>query len=142
MAILDAPRTAPGLPAGPPVKDSRTRLLEQAPIVGLGLLATLSVGFGIGTLTQFDDDWRNQTPVVVGTVTGPVEFGAPLDQAVTGLLADSETPVTEVSCPELARVEASFSDLLCRAQTAGAGMVSLIASGADGQMTVTVYSGH
>ena len=106
-------------------------------MLGLGVVVCLSVGYGFGTLMQFDDDWRDAPPVLVASVEGSVSPGAPIDQAIEDLLADSSTPVHAVQCPEL--VDAIGDEQLCRAAT-GTGMVSILASTSPGLLRLQVFA--
>jgi hypothetical protein len=101
------------------------------------VLACASVGYGFGTLVQFDHDWRGAPPVLVASVEGSVAQGVAIDQAIEDLLADSTTPVHSVQCPEAADVVGE--DQLCRASTAN-GMVSILASTSPGLLRLQVYS--
>lgn len=133
MAILERPTELS--PAATDEIVTRS-LAERLPIIGLAVLACLSVGYGFGTLEQFDHDWRDAPPVLVASVEGPVAQGVSLDQAIEELLADSTTPVSSVQCPE--PVDAVGDEQLCRAAT-GAGMVSILASTSPGLLRLQVY---
>ena len=110
MAILER-HTAPS-PA--PTDEFVARgLVERLPMFGLGVVVCLSVGYGFGTLMQFDHDWRDAPPVLVASVEGSVAPGAPIDQAIEDLLADSTTPVHAVQCP------AAVDDASARSSCAG-----------------------
>jgi hypothetical protein len=114
-------------------------LAERLPLIGLAVLACLSVGYGFGTLVQFDHDWRDAPPVLVASVEGSLAPGVALDQAIEELLADSITPVTAVQCPE--PVDAVGDERLCRAASAN-GMVSILASTSPGLLRLHVYAQH
>jgi hypothetical protein len=134
MAILERPS---GL--SPAATDELvTRSLEERlPIIGLAVLACLSVGYGFGTLTQFDHDWRETPPVLVTSVEGSVAQGAAIDQAIEELLADSATPVHSVQCSAASGVVGQ--DQLCRASSAR-GMVSILAASSPGLLRVQVFA--
>jgi hypothetical protein len=134
MAILERP-------ASPPDVDTDEVLsrgfVERLPIIGLAVVACLSVGYGFGTLTQFDHDWREAPPVLVTSVEGSVAEGTAIDQAIEELLADSATPVHAVQCPEALGVIGE--DQLCRASTAS-GMVAILASTSPGLLRLQVFA--
>lgn len=104
---------------------------------GLGVVVCLSVGYGFGTLMQFDHDWREAPPVLVASAEGAVAQGTPIDQAIEDLLADSPTVVHAVQCPDPA--DAVGGEQLCRAATS-TGMVSILASTSPGLLRLQVYA--
>ncbi len=134
MAILER-HTAPS-PA--PTDEFVARgLVERLPMFGLGVVVCLSVGYGFGTLMQFDHDWRDAPPILVASLEGSVAPGAPIDQAIEDLLADSTTPVHAVQCP--AAVDVVGEEQLCRAATS-TGMVSILASTSPGLLRLQVFA--
>jgi hypothetical protein len=134
MAILERPTEL-----SPAATDELvTRSLEERlPIIGLGVLACLSVGFGFGTLVQFDHDWRDAPPVLLASVEGSAAEGAAIDQAIEELLADSATPVHSVQCSAAPGIVGQ--DQLCRASSAS-GMVSILAASSPGLLRVQVFA--
>ena len=72
MTILERP-TAPSSAATDEVVIRS--LAERLPLIGLAVLACLSVGYGFGTLVQFDHDWRDAPPVLVASLEGSVAPG-------------------------------------------------------------------
>jgi len=133
MAILE--RASSSAPADTEEILSRG-LIERLPILGLGILACMSVGYGFGTLVQFDHDWREEPPVLMATVEGSLAQGAAIDQAIEELLATTATPVGDVQCPRA--VDVVGGDQLCRAR-ASSGMVTILASGSPGLLSLQVY---
>jgi hypothetical protein len=115
------------------------RLEERIPIIGLAVLGCLSVGFGFGTLVQFDHDWRDAPPVLITSVEGSAAEGAAIDQAIEDLLAGTARPVHDVQCQERLTPEVQGQDQLCRASTAS-GMVSIVASTSPGLLRVQVFA--
>jgi hypothetical protein len=149
MVILDRPPapTAPATPAAPRPRSGRAapdraararRLAQNLPIVLMSAVAALCVGYGIGTLAQYDRDWRTTAPTLVASAQLPVAPGAPLAESLAALLAGSPSPVEAVSCPDGARV----GDAMQRVCSARAhdGMVSLVASSEAGILHVDVYA--
>jgi hypothetical protein len=134
MAILERPTELS--PAAADELVTR-RLEERIPIIGLAVLGCLSVGFGFGTLVQFDHDWRDAPPVLITSVEGSAARGAAIDQAIEELLADSATPVHSVQCSEATGIVGQ--DRLCRASSAG-GMVSILAASSPGILRVQVFA--
>jgi len=132
-------RGAPGAGRGGASRGRREWLVDWLPIVGLAITACLTVGYGIGTLAQFDRDWRAGTPTRVATAAGTAPMGQDLDAAVTTVLATGATPVTTVQCPEGARVTADLPTTVCRGR-AGDAMVSIVAAARDGRLLVAAYS--
>ena len=133
MAILERPTAPPAVDTDEVLSRG---LMERLPIFGLGVLVCLSVGYGFGTLMQFDHDWRDAPPVLVVSVEGSLAQGEAIDQAVEDLLAGSTTPVTDVQCAEV--VDVVGDQQLCRARTAS-GMVSIIATESQGLLSLRVY---
>ena len=136
MTILERPTAPSSAPTDEVVIRS---MAERLPLIGLAVLACLSVGYGFGTLVQFDHDWRDAPPVLVASLEGSVAPGVALDQSIEELLADSTTPVTAVQCPEPA--DAVGDEQLCRAASAN-GMVSILASTSPGLLRLHVYAQH
>jgi hypothetical protein len=134
MAILERPTEL-----SPAATDELvTRSLEERlPIIGLGVLACVTVGFGFGTLVQFDHDWRDAPPVLITSVEGSAAQGMVIDQAIEELLADSATPVHSVQCSAAPGIVGQ--DQLCRANSAS-GMVSILASSSPGLLRVQVFA--
>lgn len=147
MVILDRPPapTAPAAAAPPtsgraaPDTAARVRrLVQNLPIVLMSAVATLCVGYGIGTLAQYDHDWRTTAPTLVASAQAGAADGAPLAASVVELLADSSAPVQAVSCPDGARV-GDAAQRVCSAR-AREGMVSIVASSVQGMLRVDVYA--
>ena len=113
--------------------------LQALPMILAGIVAATSVGFGIGTLTQFDTDWRTSAPTLVASATGSVGPGTPLAVAITDVLAKNGVTVSDVRCAETA-VAGGLDDLMCHAHTTN-GMVSVVASGPADALQVDVYTG-
>ena len=112
MAILERPTELS--PAATDEIVTRS-LAERLPILGLAVLACLSVGYGFGTLNQFDHDWRDEPPVLVATVEGPVAQGMAIDQAIEELLA--RLAHTGLLRPVPEAVDVVGGEQLCRAAT-------------------------
>ena len=117
----------------------RTRMLERLPMIVIGIVAALSVGYGIGTLVQFDRDWRDFPPELVTSVQGSVAEGTALGSAVSDILAANGVTVSDVQCADTA-VAGGIDDLMCHART-DTGMVSIVASGPASALQVDVYTG-
>lgn len=142
MAILQAPRTTSDPAAAAQRRSARRRRTREAlPLIGMGVVVTVSVGYGMGTLVQFDHDWREATPVAVAHVVGTAAQGAGLEEAVVDLLEGSSSPVSHVQCATEQHADALLAEQLCRAE-GPLGMVSILAAPADGMLHVTVFSGH
>ncbi len=133
MAILERPTAAPVV-----ITDEveGRGLIERLPMFGLGVLVCLAVGYGFGTLVQFDNDWREAPPVPVTSVEGSLAQGESIEQAIEDLLAGSTTPVSEVQCPNA--VDVLGDQQLCRARTPG-GMVSVVATESQGLLSLQVH---
>ena len=135
MAILE--RTA-----SPPDVDTDEVLsrgfLERLPIIGLAVVACLSVGYGFGTLMQFDHDWRDAPPVLLTSVEGVAVDGAPLDQVVVDILAANNVTVSGVHCADSARSDLNAEDQMCLAR-GKSGMVSVVATGSGTLVHLDVY---
>ena len=116
----------------------RTRMLERLPMIVIGIVAALSVGYGIGTLVQFDRDWRDAAPTLVTSVQGSVAEGTALASAVSDILADNGVAISDVQCADTA-VAGGNDDLMCHART-DTGMVSIVASGPASALQVDVYT--
>jgi len=119
--------------------EKRALMLQRLPMILIGIVAALSVGYGIGTLVQFDHDWRASAPTLMTSVQGSVAEGTTLSNAVTDVLADNGVSVSDVQCPDAA-VVGGIDELMCHART-GSGMVSLVASGPATALQVDVYTG-
>lgn len=152
MAILERPATTPELvpgeqsrrsvdPGARPKTLPKRRGTDKLPIAALAIVACVSVGYGMGTLVQFDHDWRGKAPVSVASASGEVAVGTPLAEAIDDLLADSTTPVADVQCDPTAYVETWTDGQLCRAR-ADSGMVSIVATGSASQLHVEVFSSN
>ncbi len=116
----------------------REKALEVAPMVLMGALAAVSVGYGFGTMMQFDQDWRSGVPVALASEVGTPATGASLDEAVTAILADSPAPVTHVVCTSMP-AEPLLADHLCVADAAD-GKVNVVARQDRGLLRVTVFT--
>ncbi|HEX6886743.1 MAG TPA: hypothetical protein VF143_01455 [Candidatus Nanopelagicales bacterium] len=147
MAILQAPRPEPTVTvpnSNPPIRrpGSRHRRGERtaqwAPIVALATTALLFVGYGIGTLVQFDRDWRTGVPTEVVAASGPITPGQPLAAAVHDLLVSAGAAAEAVQCPTGAVAQAELPGTLCRARL-GTDMVSIVATGHAGSLQVQAY---
>lgn len=140
MAVLERTSTTTVRPAHvQPDHPHRTRRGQQsAPILLLGTLVALCVGYGIGSLAQFDNDWRSTPPALVASTEGAAQVGVPLAQALADLLSGTSSPVSAVSCPAGARVAGSFQQV-CSARGV-VGMVSIVASGSGSTVRVDVYA--
>ena len=117
----------------------RTRMLERLPMIVIGIVAALSVGYGIGTLVQVDRDWRDTAPALVTSVQGYVAEGTALASAVSDILSANGVAVSDVQCADTA-VAGGIDDLMCHART-DSGMVSIVASGPAAALQVDVYTG-
>ena len=146
MVILDRP-PAPSVASTTAAVGGRTaqdrtararRLAQNLPIVLMGALAALCVGYGIGTLAQYDHDWRTTAPTLVASEHVPAAAGAPLAASLAQALASSTAPVRAVSCPDGARV-GDAAQLVCSAR-GRVGMVSIVASSGAGILHVDVYA--
>jgi hypothetical protein len=104
----------------------------------MSAVAALCVGYGIGTLAQYDHDWRTTAPTLVASAQVSAAEGAPLAESLAELLEDSPSPVQAVSCPDDARV-GDAAQLVCSARGRD-GMVSIVASSAAGVLHVDVYA--
>lgn len=115
------------------------------PMLLLGLMVVLSVGFGVGTVFQFDQDWRSGSPMAIEAVSG--EIGLDLDRTVTDLLAGTATPVKWVDCasPTPAARDALAGGAGTTGAASGAGLVNPTiqvcrALGAQGPLTIVTQS--
>jgi hypothetical protein len=114
--------------------------VDALPLIGMGVVVTVSVGFGMGTLVQFDQDWRAASPVQVAHAFAvPAAGTASLAEAVTAILADTGQPVDHVECSTEGAPTSVVAPQLCRAHTA-AGMVSILAASSHGVLDVTVFA--
>lgn len=154
MAILERPVSQSrserpgGDVAGPPSVSpgrstrrrsrSGSRRWEVLPIALLGIVGAVSVGYGFGTLVQFDSDWRAGAPSLVASAEGSAAQGTPLAAAIEKLLATSTSPVSDVRCAADSVVGSADSQL-CHAR-ASTGMVSVLASGPAVALHVDVFS--
>lgn len=148
MAILHSSRpsttTAPAMPAAAASDEQdkrrkrREKALEIAPMVLMGALVAVSVGYGFGTMMQYDHDWRSGVPVALASEVGTPASGASLDEAVTSVLADSPAPVSNVVCTSMP-AEPLLGDHLCVADTAD-GKVNVVARQDQGLLRVTVFA--
>lgn len=147
MAILHLPRPASAAPEAPVSaaeqrrRDRRRKALEVLPMVLMGVVVAISVGYGMGTLIQFDTDWRSGAPAQVVSQVGAPAAGATLDEAVTAVMSATDTPVSEVTCTVDQPAESLLGDQLCVART-DAGMVSIVVRQDLGLLRVTVFGGH
>jgi hypothetical protein len=114
-------------------------MVANLPLAGLALVVCVSVGYGFGTLAQFDHDWRSTAPVLVVSMDGAIRAGEPLDDAVAELLAGSATPVRDVQCGLAVPDQAADSEALCRARGTD-GMVAILASPSAGALHVDVFA--
>lgn len=114
-------------------------MVANLPLAGLALVVCVSVGYGFGTLAQFDHDWRATAPVLVASLDGAIRAGEPLDAAVADLLAGTATPVRDVQCGLAVPDQADDAGALCRARAAD-GMVSILASPSAGALHVDVFA--
>ncbi len=143
MAILE--RTAEVAPtptvskAARAAAEKRAQMLQRLPMILIGIVAALSVGYGIGSLVQFDNDWREGAPTLVISVQGSVAEGTALSSAVTDVLASNGVDVSDVQCSDAA-VAGGIDELMCHART-DSGMVSIVASGLAAALQVDVYTG-
>ena len=112
--------------------------LDALPDWAAWIVAALSVGYGIGTLVQFDRDWRDAAPALVTSVQGSVVEGTALASAVSDILADNGVAISDVQCADTA-VAGGNDDLMCHART-DTGMVSIVASGPASALQVDVYT--
>ncbi|MGV1004606.1 MAG: hypothetical protein ACOYEV_07535 [Candidatus Nanopelagicales bacterium] len=133
-----------------PVKRARVRKPLPVPMLAMGTMVVFSVGFGAGSIAQFDHDWRTGTPQAVETVTGTIPVGSDLSTAIETLLAKSALPVTSVECGPVAAVNAAgagstsvgvsgMQSQLCRGR-AEDGMVNIVAETIGQAVTLTVFS--
>lgn len=119
-------------------RDRKSSTLERLPILLVALVACLSVGYGVGTLAQFDNDWRGETPTLVASAQTTADVGADLDAVISSALADTVVPVSEVACASGASV-GDGENRLCRAR-ATSGMVNVVVTGPASDLRVDVYS--
>jgi hypothetical protein len=104
----------------------------------MGTLAALCAGYGIGSLAQYDNDWRTTPPSLVASTQGSAQVGVPLAQALADLLSGTSSPVSAVSCPAGSLVAGTFQQM-CSARGVD-GMVSIVASGTGSTVHVDVYA--
>ena len=97
---------------------------------GLGVLVCLSVGYGFGTLVQFDHDWREAPPALVASVEGSLAQGEPIEQAIEDLLAGSHDAGLRGAVPEPRWT--SWATSSCAGPGRRSGMVSVVASESAG----------
>lgn len=135
MATLDILHRPEVERAAKPARRPRQPL--PLPMIALGLVAVLSVGFGAGSLIQFDQDWRGSAPVALASVSQPLAT-ADLPAELARVLAGTRAPVSDVNCTEPSGLQAD-APVLCRAHSKQ-GMVSVIAEPLAGQQyRVTVF---
>lgn len=118
-------------------RERTQRMLQNLPIAGLGVVACLAVGYGLGTLVQFDRDWRSESTVLVASVDGPAPAGASLADSIDAVLRAGETEVSSVMCLE--SEAAAGQGRLCRGQ-GEAGMVSIVATQSADLLHVDVFA--
>lgn len=88
----------PGSATATPRKRQRGAKRLPLPVIGLGLMVVFSVGFGIGSIHQFDTDWRTGTPAPLEAIAGTWQPGDDIASTVTELLANTAHPVAHVVC--------------------------------------------
>jgi hypothetical protein len=159
MAVLHAPAetTVTQLPqSAKPARKRPARGPIPIPMIVLGLMVTFAVGYGAGSIQQFDQDWRSGVPVAVAVGHGQLD-AASFAQAVAATLADSEYPVAGVVCgpvsedPNSASLVAAAGSTavsakveqtqMCRAGTT-LGMVQIVAQTVGHDLTTTVFRAH
>jgi hypothetical protein len=135
MAILERTASAPDVDTDEVLSRG---FMERLPIIGLAVVACISVGYGFGTLTQFDHDWRDAPPILLTSVQGVAVDGAPLEQVIVDLLAANDVTVSSVNCADGARQDLNAQDQMCLAR-GRSGMVSVVATGSGSLIHVDVY---
>ena len=157
MAVLQAPAqatTATPLPQSAKPAKKRPRGPLPLPMLGLGVMVTFAVGYGAGSIQQFDQDWRSGVPEAVAIGHGQLDAGS-FAQSVVASLADSKYPVARVVCGPVSN-DATSSTLvaaagstpaaleqtqMCRARTT-LGMVQIVAQTTGHDLTTTVFRAH
>ena len=159
MAVLQAPaetRASTMPQSAKPAKKRRPRGPLPLPMIGLGLMITFALGYGAGSIQQFDQDWRSGVPEAVAVGHGQLD-SASFAQSVVATLADSQYPVSRVVCGPVsgdstssalvaaagvtAASLAAEQTQMCRARTT-LGMVSIVAKSAGHNLTTTVFRAH
>lgn len=158
MAVLDAATDDTVKVADAPVdqdKKKRPSGVLPLPMIALGSLVVFAVGYGAGSLQQFDKDWRSAAPRVIETAY--TQGGnADLADTVTAALAGAQFPVSRVVCgpPQAALTAGPLGSSaatgaaaavagqtqLCLAHSSQ-GMVSVVTQTAGQDVTITVFSG-
>jgi hypothetical protein len=122
------------------------------PMLGLGILVVLALGFGAGSVAQFDTDWRTGTPTAVEVGSGVLDAGSDLASVVQSAMADKALPVRHVVCADPSGVAGGAGRTavtagsglinpqlqLCRAQTT-AGMVNIVTERSGDLVEITVF---
>lgn len=139
MVALDAPVSASATRRR---ISRRQKFIDFGPMVGMAIAVVLSVGYGLGSLAQFERDWRTSTPVAVQSVTGTPLAGESLPAAISTLLDGSADPVEDVTCATALTADAMAGDQLCYGRAAAGQMVSILASQTAGGLRVTVFAGQ
>lgn len=111
-------------------------------MVGMAIAVVLSVGYGLGSLAQFDRDWLLDSPVAIQSVVGAPVAGQSLPAAIATILDQSAEPVTHVTCANEASVDVIEGEQLCRGRATAGEMVSILATQTAGGLRVTVFSGQ
>lgn len=138
-------------PATTAARKRKSAQRMPAPVIGLGLMVVFSVGFGLGSINQFDADWRVGTPVQLETIAGTWEASADVASTVTNLLAGTAHPVTQVACGAAETVPVGGSaalsassrtpgeQLLCHGRS-GVEMVNILTQIRGQQIAITEFA--
>lgn len=139
QAGSDAQSAGASKPAKP-AKRKKPRQPVPVPMLLMGSMVVFSVGFGAGSVSQFDTDWKAGAPQAVETFTGTLPADAELPVAIEQLLSDATLPVTAVECGTTSAVaSAATSTTMCRGR-ADDRMVNVLAETTGQAVTLTVYS--